>query len=74
MSGVDTGLPEGFEPLEPFAATWAVAGAARRARLRLDSAPEEREAFSAPPGTWPPRRWTTWTRKRWTSSTSVKNG
>ncbi len=38
-------LPEGFEVLEPFVERWAVDGAANRSRLRLDSAPEEREAF-----------------------------
>ena len=45
MSAADARLPDGFEALEPFVDTWSVAGAARRARLRLDSAPQEREAF-----------------------------
>ena len=45
MSAAGTLLPDGFEALEPFVDSWSVAGAARRARLRLDSAPEEREAF-----------------------------
>lgn len=42
-----TGLPQGYEALEPFVAHWAVAGSAERACLRADSTAEEREAFFA---------------------------
>ena len=38
-------LPDGFGALEPFAATWAIEGAANRMQRRLDSEPAEREAF-----------------------------
>jgi hypothetical protein len=38
-------LPPGFETLEPFAATWAVASAAARAQRRSSSSAEERSAF-----------------------------
>ena len=38
-------LPPGFEVLEPFVATWAVAGAANRARRRDESNASERQAF-----------------------------
>lgn len=38
-------LPPGFEPLEPFVESWAVAGAANRAQRRLESSESERVAF-----------------------------
>lgn len=38
-------LPAGFEALEPFVATWALATTAERAQRRSDSTPAEREAF-----------------------------
>ncbi len=40
-------LPAGFEALEPFVDTWAVEGANNRMRARLDSEPQQREAFFA---------------------------
>ncbi len=40
-------LPQGFETLEPFVDRFAVSGTAKRAALRSDAAPEEREAFHA---------------------------
>jgi hypothetical protein len=40
-------LPAGFEALEPFVDSWAVAGAANRARLRTTSSDAERRAFFA---------------------------
>jgi hypothetical protein len=45
MSGANRELPRGFEALEPFVATWAVASAANRARLRLESTETERSTF-----------------------------
>ncbi len=45
MNDVATTLPGGFEDLEPFVERWAVSGTANRARLRRQSAPEERAAF-----------------------------
>jgi hypothetical protein len=38
-------LPAGFEALEPFAPTWAIAGAANRAERRMTSSEAERIAF-----------------------------
>jgi hypothetical protein len=38
-------LPAGFETLEPFAASWAISGAANRAELRQESSEAERAAF-----------------------------
>lgn len=38
-------LPAGFETLEPFAARFAIAGTAARAKLRGDASPDERQAF-----------------------------
>jgi hypothetical protein len=38
-------LPAGFEALEPFVATWALADAASRARRRDESDAAERKAF-----------------------------
>jgi hypothetical protein len=38
-------LPEGYEPLEPFAADWALPTAAKRATKRGASTPEQRKAF-----------------------------
>ncbi len=40
-------LPAGFEPLEPFATRFAVAGTAHRAALRSQTSREECEAFYA---------------------------
>ncbi|MBY0423012.1 MAG: hypothetical protein K2Q06_11965 [Parvularculaceae bacterium] len=40
-------LPPGFEPLEPFAATWAIDGAPERAARRSASTEAERRAFYA---------------------------
>lgn len=45
MSAADDLLPPGFEALEPFVASWAIDGAANRARRRLLSSDEERVAF-----------------------------
>lgn len=45
MSNARGLLPEGFEALEPFVATWAIEGADRRMQHRLDSEAGEREAF-----------------------------
>jgi hypothetical protein len=45
MSGASHALPSGFEDLEPFAAFWAVAGAANRAGLRHESREADRAAF-----------------------------
>ena len=45
MSEGGNALPAGFEALESFVGTWAIAGAAQRMQRRLDSTPEEREAF-----------------------------
>ena len=45
MSGAPSQLPAGFEALEPFVATWAIAGAANRAERRLSSSEAERVAF-----------------------------
>lgn len=42
-----TGLPQGYEALEPFVGHWAVTSSAERARLRAESAADEREAFFA---------------------------
>lgn len=38
-------LPAGFETLEPFTASWAVAGTANRDRVRGESTEEARQAF-----------------------------
>ena len=38
-------LPPGFEVLQPFVESWAVAGAANRAHRRLTSSEPERMAF-----------------------------
>ncbi len=38
-------LPPGFSALEPFVARWSVTGSARRAALRGETGPAEREAF-----------------------------
>ena len=40
-------LPAGFETLERFVEIWSVTGAANRARLRLDSCADDRNAFFA---------------------------
>ncbi|TCM20597.1 hypothetical protein EDF56_102258 [Novosphingobium sp. PhB165] len=40
-------LPSGFEALEPFVATWALATTAERAAMRSASSPEQRAAFFA---------------------------
>ncbi len=45
MNDTQTGLPEGFAALEPFAEDWAIEGSASRMQQRLDSTPEQREAF-----------------------------
>jgi hypothetical protein len=45
MNSTATGLPAGFEALEPFVAKWAVEGANNRAQLRLTSNAPERVAF-----------------------------
>lgn len=45
MSAANALLPPGFETLEPFAALWAVAGAANRAQRRNESGEQERTAF-----------------------------
>lgn len=44
MSG---SLPTGFEALEPFVETWALAATVQRAAKRSASSPEERAAFFA---------------------------
>ena len=46
MSG-GTALPPGFEALEPFVESWAIAGSAARARRRRESSEAERQAFYA---------------------------
>lgn len=38
-------LPEGFEDLQPFVAHWAAPTSDARMRRRIDSRPEERQAF-----------------------------
>ncbi|TGD74774.1 hypothetical protein E4634_06120 [Mangrovimicrobium sediminis] len=38
-------LPAGFQALEPFVEGWAIEGSENRLRRRLQSTPEEREAF-----------------------------
>lgn len=38
-------LPEGFAALEPFAATWAIDNATRRAEMRGEASAQERKAF-----------------------------
>ena len=45
MNTLNTSLPEGFDALEPFVATWALEGSARRMQQRLDSTGEELDAF-----------------------------
>lgn len=45
MNEQTAGLPPGFEALEPFADTWAVAGAANRARCRTAGSEADRRAF-----------------------------
>jgi hypothetical protein len=45
MSGAPSQLPAGFEALEPFASTWAIAGAANRAERRMSSSEADRVAF-----------------------------
>lgn len=47
MSGGATAavLPEGFEPLEPFVATWAVRGTQERRERRENASMAEIEAF-----------------------------
>ena len=45
MSGASSLLPAGFESLEPFASSWAIAGAANRAERRMSSSEAERVAF-----------------------------
>jgi hypothetical protein len=45
MTSAQTGLPAGFEALEPFVADWAIKGAGKRADRRLDSSEAERVAF-----------------------------
>jgi hypothetical protein len=45
MSNADSSLPMGFEALEPFVARFAIDNAARRAEMRGEAPPEERDAF-----------------------------
>jgi len=45
MTRDQTSLPDGFEALEPFVATWAIDGSAARARARDQGSPEELRAF-----------------------------
>jgi hypothetical protein len=45
MSAGTSRLPPGFEALEPFAGSWAVAGTANRAQRRQDSSEAERTAY-----------------------------
>lgn len=45
MSAASSLLPPGFEVLEPFAGTWAVAGSHARAQRRQESTEAERAAF-----------------------------
>ena len=45
MSAAVSLLPPGFESLEPFAADWAVAGAANRAERRHEGSAADRAAF-----------------------------
>jgi hypothetical protein len=45
MSGGHSILPPGFEALEPFVESWAVAGTANRAHRRLVSSESDRVAF-----------------------------
>jgi len=45
MNSIDTSLPQGFEMLEPFVGRWHASSAAERARRRLESTAQEREAF-----------------------------
>jgi len=45
MSGGNSLLPPGFEVLEPFVESWAVAGTANRAQRRLASSQADRVAF-----------------------------
>ncbi len=45
MSVASSLLPPGFEVLEPFAGTWAVAGSNNRAQRRQESTEAERAAF-----------------------------
>jgi hypothetical protein len=40
-------LPDGFEPLEPFVAAWAIASVSERATLRGRATAAERRAFYA---------------------------
>ena len=45
MTGANTLLPPGFDALEPFVESWALAGAANRSNRRLQSSEAERIAF-----------------------------
>lgn len=47
MSGGHSLLPPGFEALEPFVESWAVAGSANRAHRRLVSSGADRVEFFA---------------------------
>lgn len=47
MSQTDTSLPAGFEALEPFVETWALASGGERADMRGAASAEERKAFYA---------------------------
>jgi len=47
MTEATAQLPPGFEALEPFAESWALSGAANRARKRHASSEAERAAFYA---------------------------
>lgn len=44
-NSTDKQLPARFSDLEPFLAQWAVTGKSARHRRRLESTPEERQAF-----------------------------
>ena len=45
MSTLNKLLPPGFDALEPFAETWAIAGAANRAKSRSGSNEADRNTF-----------------------------
>ncbi|MDG2002562.1 MAG: hypothetical protein P8J20_04455 [Novosphingobium sp.] len=45
MTADETSLPDGFEALERFVATWAIADLAERDAMRGSSTPDQRKAF-----------------------------
>lgn len=47
MTQAEESLPQGFEALEPFVATWAIFGLAERDAMRGASTPDQRRAFYA---------------------------